>query len=205
MAKELPYFKFNVSEWLLGRISDENYRVQGLFLSACCHYWHKECLITLVELNKKLGKTNTKLLVNYKFIFESDGDITIPFLDEQRSELTELQRKRIEAGRRGGKAKGKQSLIKTEANPKHLEVDKIKKRKDKIKEDLFSSQVWKEGIAKLNKCKLIEVEKYLVIFLEGQELDDNLDRDLQEVKKHFRAWFKKQDFKSDKPKRTIAL
>ena len=143
--------------------------------------------------------------MNYKFIFESDGDITIPFLDEQRSELTELQRKRIEAGRRGGKAKGKQSLSKTEANPKHLEVDKIKKRKDKIKEELFNSQVWKEGIAKLNKCKLIEVEKYLVIFLEGQELDDNLDRDLQDVKKHFRAWFKKQDFKSDKPKRTIAL
>ena len=44
-----------------------------------------------------------------------------------------------------------------------------------------------------------------VVLTEREELDDNLDRDLQEVKKHFRAWFKKQDFKSDKPKRTIAL
>ena len=205
MAKELPYFKFNVSEWLLGRISDENYRVQGLFLSACCHYWHKECLITTAELNKKLGKTNTKLLVNSKFIFESDGDIIIPFLDEQRMELTDLQRKRVEAGRRGGKAKGKQSLSKTEADPKHLEVDKIKKRKDKIREELFNAQVWKEGLAKLNTCNLIEVEKHLVIFLEGQELDDNLDRELVEIKKHFRAWLSKQDLRTSQQKRTIAL
>ena len=205
MAKELPYFKFNVSEWLLGRISDENYRVQGLFLSACCHYWHKECTITTAELNKKLGKTNTKLLVNSKFIFESDGDIIIPFLDEQRMELTDLQRKRVEAGRRGGKAKGKQSLSKTEADPKHLEVDKIKKRKDKIREELFNAQVWKEGLAKLNTCNLIEVEKHLVIFLEGQELDDNLDRELVEIKKHFRAWLSKQDLRTSQQKRTIAL
>lgn len=139
MSKELPYFKFNVSEWLLGRISDENDRVQGLFVRACCVYWHKQCDVSVKEMNKKLGNNKVKELCSLGFLSEKDGQIFIEFLDEQFAELSELQVKRSNAGRIGGQAKRKQTLSKREAKPKHLEVE-VYKEVDKEKKEVFD--IW---------------------------------------------------------------
>jgi len=132
MSKQIPYFKFFSGEWLLGRISDENYRVQGLFISACSFYWHKECVITTKELSKKLGKTNVKLLQDLDYLSEENDQIIIKFLDEQYSEFENLREKRSNAGRKGGQANVKQTLSKSEATVKHLDVD-IDIEKDKYK------------------------------------------------------------------------
>lgn len=137
MSKEIPYFKFFVSEWLLGRISDENYRVQGLFIVACSQYWHKECTMFLSELERKLGKSQAKLLVNSKYIDVNDDMIRIDFLDEQYAQFVDLQQKRSDAGRKGGKASSKQTLIKKEATPEHLEEEKSKRR---VREDIEDSK-----------------------------------------------------------------
>ena len=66
-----------------------------------------------------------------------------------------------------------------------------------IKNDLFKSNQWKESITRIYNCKLIEVEKYLTIFLDEQEIDGNLNRELKEIKTHFRSWFKLQPFKKN--------
>jgi len=211
MAKELPYFKFFCSEWNDGDITLEDYDIQGLFINICSYYWSSGCEISLQKVKKRFRNQdkNINYLLKTEIIKRKNKNISINFLDEQWIER-QTKSSKNSAAAKARWDKQTQSKRNANASETHCESDAIKireekKRKDKIREELFSSQVWKEGIAKLNKCKLIEVEKYLVIFLEGQELDDNLDRDLQEVKKHFRAWFKKQDFKSDKPKRTIAL
>lgn len=211
MAKDLPYFKFFCSEWNDGDITLEDYEIQGLFINICSYYWSSGCEVSLQKVKKRFRNQdkNINYLLKTEIIKKKDKNISINFLDEQWIERQTKSSKNSAAA----KARwDKQTQSKRNANASEMqcESDAIKireekKRKDKIREELFSSQVWKEGIAKLNKCKLIEVEKYLVIFLEGQELDDNLDRDLQEIRKHFRAWFSKQNFKSDKPKRTIAL
>jgi hypothetical protein len=211
MAKDLPYFKFFCSEWNDGDITLEDYEIQGLFINICSYYWSSGCEVSLQKVKKRFRNQdkNINYLLKTEIIKRKDKNISINFLDEQ---WTERQTKSSKNSAAAKARWDKQTQSKRNANASEMQCEsnaiKIreeKKRKDKIREELFNSQVWKEGISKLNKCKLIEVEKYLVIFLEGQELDDNLDRDLQEIRKHFRAWFSKQDFKSDKPKRTIAL
>lgn len=134
MSKELPYFKFFPSEWLMGDISDEKDNIQGQFIRTCALYWNKNCKLTMDKLYKKVHKTKVNCLLNKGFISEKDGNVSISFLDEQYAELTDLQRKRIEAGRLGGEASVKQRLSKKQPKVKHLDIDKEedKKRKDNI-------------------------------------------------------------------------
>lgn len=98
MAKELPYFKFYVSEWILGRIFDQPDRVQGAFLVAVCHYWHKKCSVSAVDFKKKIGRKRFDLLLFNKFIEVRNERVLIPFLDEQFIELSNVQTKRVKGG-----------------------------------------------------------------------------------------------------------
>lgn len=128
MAKELPYFKFFVSEWILGRISDHSDKVQGAFINAICYYWHKNCDCFCVDFKRKLGKNRYDLLINLKFIEVENDKIFIRFLDEQFSELSDIHPKRVRAGQAGGIASAKAKEV---AKAKHLDKDKIKEDKDK--------------------------------------------------------------------------
>ena len=53
MARELPYFKFFVSEWNDGDITLESLECQGLFINICSYYWSNECDLTIEKLLKK--------------------------------------------------------------------------------------------------------------------------------------------------------
>lgn len=121
MAKELPYFKFYVSEWILGRIFDQPDRVQGAFMVAVCHYWHKKCNVSVVDFKKKIGRKRFDLLHFNKFIDVQNDRVLIPFLDEQFLELSQLQLIRAKTGKAGGKASAQ---AKGTAKVKDIEVDK---------------------------------------------------------------------------------
>ena len=211
MAKELPYFKFFCSEWNDGDITLEDYKTQGLFINICSYYWSNACDLSLDKLKKRFSnehKTINYLLKN-GIIKKKDKIILINFLDEQWIERQSKSSKNSAAAKVRW---DKQTQCERNANASEMycESDAIKIRedkirKDKIREELFNSQVWKEGLSKLNNCNLIEIEKHLVVFLEGQELDENLDREMVDIKKHFRAWLSKQDLRTITQKRTIAL
>ncbi len=104
MAKDLPYFKFFVSEWILGRIYDYPDKVQGAFLIAICHYWNKNCEYNSIDFERKIGKKRFNLLLELKFIEVENEIVYISFLDEQHSERTGIQQSRI----KGGLARAKQ-------------------------------------------------------------------------------------------------
>lgn len=101
MAKDLPYYKFNVAEFLLGRISGEKDSIIGSFVLAGAHYWHKECNITRQEIEKKLSKSRIKKLISLNYLIEKGENIIIPFLDEQRLELSESINKKSLDGKKG--------------------------------------------------------------------------------------------------------
>lgn len=124
MSKELPFFKFYPSEWLTGDISDETDKIQGQFIAICAIYWSKNCDLTMDKLTRKVHKTKVKCLLNLGFISEKSGVVSIAFLDEQYAELSDLQRKRSEAGSKGRRAQLGQTPDKSESEPGHLEVDK---------------------------------------------------------------------------------
>jgi hypothetical protein len=214
---KLQWFKFSYADWRMGKIQRCSEITQARFVNLCCLYWNKEANVSIEDAEIEIDKEHLDILICKKIIEVDNQHIFIKFLDEQLKDIAETSKGKSKAAKARWEKykKDNADAMQNDADAMHVHKSAMqndaekrreeKRRKDEIEIELNNSQVWKEGIAKLNKCKLIEVEKFLVIFLEGQELDDNLDRDLQEVKKHFRAWFKKQDFKSDKPKRTIAL
>ena len=137
MSKELPYFRFYVSEWLNDDISLEDELTKGVFIDVCSFYWFRDCSITKAMLKKRFSNNQPQIesLINSGIIKQKDESeyIEISFLDKQFDELSELRKRRQEAGRKGGK----QSLSKPKAKLKQTSSykDKIRIDKDKIRID----------------------------------------------------------------------
>ena len=111
MAKELPFYRFSPAEWLTGKITLENFEMQGIFILICCYYWKSNCDMTRTELEKRLATKRAifclNSLINSKIIkfFPEKNKINIFFLDEQFEILTHIQEERKKAGRLGGVTK----------------------------------------------------------------------------------------------------
>ena len=113
MSKELPYFRFTVSEWLNGDISMEQMEDQGLFINVCAFYWFKDCSLALAKLKQKFKGVEdslNRLLDSGILKVDENDNIIIDFLDEQFIKLSELHNIRSKAGRKGGLSKPKAKL-----------------------------------------------------------------------------------------------
>jgi len=132
MAKELPFFKFNVSHWLTGSIAYESYEVQGLFIKVCCEYWNRNNCMTIDEI-KKRTKEDHKIdyLIENKFLIKKRNKIRIKFLDQEKKEIVQKSLKLSIAGRKGGLSKAKARLKHKDIDI-DIDIDKIK-NKNKIK------------------------------------------------------------------------
>lgn len=130
MAKELPYFKFYISEWLMGDITLQSQTAQGVFINVCAYYWQRGCDTTLANVKQRLSAhiTDVETLVQVGIIkHDSTTDkISINFLNEQYLELLDLHQKRSESGRKGGEASVKQRSGNAQPSIKHLDKDKDK-------------------------------------------------------------------------------
>ena len=154
MAKDLPYFKFFVSEWNDGDISLEDFETQGLFINLCAYYWSNECQMTLTKAKKKFRNINEnsfKYLIDAEIIKIDDDIITINFLDEQKEERIESSKRKSKGGiasaeaRKLKKLAEKQQLLKTSStenqqvlNSCSTEVQVLRreeKREEKKKEE----------------------------------------------------------------------
>jgi len=108
MSKELPFFKFYPSEWLLGRINMESTIDQVAFLRTVCLYWHKGCELNKNELLPYVTESRIESLSLKKYIEISycpdsnEHNISVPFLDEQKVELGGAHQRRVNAGQKGG-------------------------------------------------------------------------------------------------------
>jgi len=131
MAKELPYFRFTVAEWLNDDISLESYELKGLFADVCAFYWFKDCTINLTTLEKKFSNAKNLLeqLISLDIIkLNDDNSIEILFLDNQYDFLSEKRKKRSEAGRKGGlsKSSNAKAMLKQRSSYKDKDKDKDK-------------------------------------------------------------------------------
>jgi hypothetical protein len=124
MAKELPYFKFFISEWSDGDITLEDFETQGLFINLCAYYWSNECEVTLKKAKKKFKLCNPK---SFDLLIESDiikinGDfIAINFLNEQK-----LERKTESVNKsKGGKASAEARRLKKIEDEKNKDLTDV--------------------------------------------------------------------------------
>jgi hypothetical protein len=155
MSKDIPYFRFTVSEWLAGDITLESDEVQGQFINACCYYWQNDCSIAKAKLELRLngGSSSLNYLIEkgiIKYDQETD-EVSISFLDEQWEMLSELRIKRQKAGKKGGKQKASKAKA-------GLKQSSGYKDKDKEKDNTcFSfSEFWDLYDKKSDKSKCIK-------------------------------------------------
>ena len=123
MAKELPYFKFVISEYLNGDIYLEDYKTQGVFMNICAYYWHNSCDLTLTKLKKKYRdiENEISILSTEKIIKVKGEKITINFLDEQWNSKEVIKVINRVNGSKGGRPiKPKESEDKPKNNPMGL-------------------------------------------------------------------------------------
>ena len=83
MSKELPYFRFTVSEWMNDDISLEPYNIKGVFVDICAYYWFKDCSVTVEQLQKRFSKAKAELKQLYsmgiiKTYTDTDYPETLP-------------------------------------------------------------------------------------------------------------------------------
>ena len=136
MAKELPYFRFNVSEWMNGDIEMENYESKGLFVDICAWYWFKDCSVTKVMLEKKFIDLEKLTILFDSNIIKVEGEnLCIEFLNEQYDILSNRRKARQAAGSKGGKQKRSNAKAKLKQKSSYKDKDKDKDKDNIIKED----------------------------------------------------------------------
>lgn len=135
MAKNLPYFKFIATEWLTGDIVFESFEAQGLFINICALYWQRDGKLYLSDLEKRFGKATAYHSLIGRFIYESEGLITIPFLDEQLEERTQRSEQNSINGKLGAlkKSEIKRTLSKRSAT----ESNKDKEEDKEINKEIY--------------------------------------------------------------------
>lgn len=167
MAKELPYFKFEPSEWENGNIQMCSKESKGLFIDICSMYWSRlgEMPYALA-LQKHCNGSKDALqeLENNKIIRVEDSQIIIEFLDEQLDEFQKTSEKRRKAA---NKRWSDASALQVDSKSNAIKEEKIKE--EKIKEESTQSE--------------IEVEPTFDQFYELY--DKKVDKDLAE-----KAWKK---------------
>lgn len=137
MAKELPFFKFEPSQWDNGNIQLCSWEAKGIFISLCSMYWQR-----LGDLPYKLAvqkvcngnATALDSLCEEKVITVIDGLICIDFLNEQLSEFENISQTNSENARSGWEKRRNKATAMPSQSDRNARREE-KRRGDKIKED----------------------------------------------------------------------
>ena len=165
MAKDLPYFKFFVSEWSDGDVTLESYNDQGVFINVCSYYWSNGCIVDLTKLRKKFKGCNESIdaLIECKVIKVIDGLVSISFLNEQLEERSTTSKNNSKAGKASAEAK-RIAKLEREANKDSTPVENTlngnptnKKREEEIRGDKNNTPTkvdgfdWDKLLLEINK------------------------------------------------------
>lgn len=183
MSKELPFFKFNATEWITGNISYEPFELQGAFISVCAEYWNRNNCLTIAEAKLRLRNSDLiDKLIEKKYLKTKKEKLVILFLDNEREEISAKRLKLSESGRKGGLSKAKASLkqgssIKEEDKEEEIDIDLKPKPSAKysflasLLENGFDEQLSKEWMQVRKQLKAVNTETAFNSFM-------------SEVKKH---------------------
>lgn len=150
MAKNFPYFKFIVTEWMTGDIVFEELSTQGLFINICAIYWQRDGNLSVEDINRRYkNPSELNELVN-RFLIVENGFISIKFLDEQLIDANHISIKNSLNGAKGGRPK------KSEKNPPLNDglPPQSEKKQSKEEEELNKKKIKEE----LNKSLLSEIK-----------------------------------------------
>jgi hypothetical protein len=192
MSKELPFFKFYPSEWLLGKIAFQPIDIQGAFTLSCCTYWQQECKMKESDIDFRIGKKRLEKLKELGFIKEENGFLHITFLEHQLTELDRVREKKKLAGAIGGKANAKQKIARAKQNVADKIEDKIKIREDK--KDKFPPTV-EEVIFyfRENGYTIVSAKKAFKYYNDANWIDSQGKKVLSWKQKMISVWFRDEN------------
>lgn len=148
MAKELPFFKFDVSEWMFGRIQKQPDELQGMFINLCCKYWHKLGEYSYESACLDFSQDRLDTLLKSKLIGNEDGYIVIQFLDIQLDECAAASNKQRIKGLKSAQLRAERKLKATTVQPRLESVKpnptEEKRREEKIGEYPVEISDWIE-------------------------------------------------------------
>lgn len=163
MAKELPYFRFEPSEWDNGNIQICSSESKGLFIDLCSIYWSRLGELPYALALQKLcnGKEDAlRELKNAEIFGVIDGQIVIEFLDEQLSERGQTsEKRRVAAKKRWSDASALQMQSKSNANRREEKRKEEKKIEENTQVRLTSESLVEESLKGLDE-----------IYLDGQRV-----------------------------------
>jgi len=143
--KQLPYYKFDVAEWINGAITLESLEAQGVFINICAYYWFKSGCLTLTEIKRRVKCRSYVFdaLVQSNLIKVTGDDISITFLDEQLTERGKVSTINSLNGSKGGAPKGNNNAKKThidkqettEKQPKTSNIEENRTEEEKKREE----------------------------------------------------------------------
>lgn len=223
MAKNFHYFKFIATEWLTGDIFFEDYELQGIFITACSIYWHRDGKITFDELQKRIKSERLAELTD-RFLYVKNGNILIKFLDEQLREAFHISVQNSENGKKGGRPKAAPALQKkptalfseseTKAKKSQIEIE-IELKENKVEINKYprprfflkqQNEIEFEQI-EMKSC-LKDFEECLEqwsLSVEGSDFaySENQTEDYRKLKARFEKWinsWRTNKAEKDKPK-----
>lgn len=201
MAKELPYFKFYVSEWNDGDITLEEMHIQGVFVNVCSYYWSNECRVTLDTLNKKFRpyKKDIEYLIKEGLIKVNNNEVIIAFLCTQLCERGGLSVQNSSNAKKGWeKRRAKEALNRennatasipqSESDTESMQYREEKRREEKKRKDidfiysLYPTKCIVKGNQTGKSTKDKEKIKSLMVEKSKEELESIITRYVKECK-----------------------
>lgn len=144
MAKELPYYKHEPSEWLEGEIQACSDAAIVCFSNLCSGYWLKlGCISIAFALHKYCRRDPSILneLIENGIVRVEEDQIRISFLDKQLESVNELSKKRSENARKRWQNKNENAkALQLHSKSNAIREDKIREDNIKEKEELHSSK-----------------------------------------------------------------
>lgn len=134
MAKELPYFKFDVSEWMTGKIQVCSKESKGLFVDLAALYWSRLSKLDFKHAVHLLCNGNANAfdeLIEENIVHVDDKNkIVLKFLDSQLKDFKKVSKARSQSARaRWGDANALQKDSKSNA------IRGDKRREEEIREE----------------------------------------------------------------------
>ena len=132
---KLIWFKFIISDWMMGKIMKCPEVTQARFIRLCCLYWNKDCQLTIEDAEIEIDKEHLDILSSKKIVIKNEDTVSIKFLNEQKITCEQTSKSRREAVlQRWNK------VIQPDTNVLNLDTNVIqndtdKKRVDKIRID----------------------------------------------------------------------
>lgn len=148
--EKLQWFKFNPSDWVMGKIQRCPEITQARYIRLICLFWNKEGHLPYEDAEIEVDKEHLDILVSKKIIKIEDGFVIIDFMNEQLFEISKTSQKRKEAvAIRWNKLKNADtSAIQNDTSvlqsySKVIQNDTEKRREEKSREEKIKSRVFK--------------------------------------------------------------